>query len=169
MFNYLFNTHSTYVFFSFRGSYHGGSPQTMGLTSNAAYKYPIANGLGCTNVCTSSFIRSFMRQRPSRSLLQQCCSRAVCEWMWLSGSVQLTRSLLTEQTMCPDVFRGPWGGSHCRDSPVQTIRDCNCAQGTRTVLSCRNTQLCLYCGLNSNEISIKDIYNLQKTWSQSAS
>ncbi|XP_075957205.1 alanine--glyoxylate aminotransferase 2, mitochondrial-like isoform X3 [Anarhichas minor] len=66
---------------TFRGSYHGGSPQTMGLTSNAAYKYPIANGLGCTN------------------------------------------------TMCPDVFRGLWGGSHCRDSPVQTIRDCGCAQG----------------------------------------
>ncbi|KAG7241104.1 hypothetical protein INR49_025847, partial [Caranx melampygus] len=66
---------------TFRGSYHGGSPQTMGLTSNAAYKYPIANGLGCTN------------------------------------------------TMCPDVFRGPWGGSHCRDSPIQTIRECSCAQG----------------------------------------
>ncbi|KAI4816675.1 hypothetical protein KUCAC02_008991 [Chaenocephalus aceratus] len=64
-----------------RGSYHGGSPQTMGLTSNAAYKYPIANGLGCTT------------------------------------------------TMCPDVFRGPWGGSHCRDSPVQTTRPCGCAQG----------------------------------------
>uniref|UniRef100_A0AAX7SWV6 Alanine--glyoxylate aminotransferase 2, mitochondrial n=1 Tax=Astatotilapia calliptera TaxID=8154 RepID=A0AAX7SWV6_ASTCA len=32
-------------------------------------------------------------------------------------------------TMCPDVFRGPWGGSHCRDSPVQTIRECTCAQG----------------------------------------
>uniref|UniRef100_A0AAQ5ZP98 Alanine--glyoxylate aminotransferase 2, mitochondrial n=1 Tax=Amphiprion ocellaris TaxID=80972 RepID=A0AAQ5ZP98_AMPOC len=63
---------------TFRGSYHGGSPQTMGLTSNAAYKYPIANGLGCTN------------------------------------------------TMCPDVFRGPWGGSHCRDSPIQTIRQCSC-------------------------------------------
>uniref|UniRef100_A0A3Q2YWI4 Alanine--glyoxylate aminotransferase 2, mitochondrial n=1 Tax=Hippocampus comes TaxID=109280 RepID=A0A3Q2YWI4_HIPCM len=31
-------------------------------------------------------------------------------------------------TMCPDVFRGPWGGSHCRDSPVQTTRKCNCAQ-----------------------------------------
>uniref|UniRef100_A0A452UA13 Alanine--glyoxylate aminotransferase 2, mitochondrial n=1 Tax=Ursus maritimus TaxID=29073 RepID=A0A452UA13_URSMA len=26
-----------------------------------------------------------------------------------------------------DVFRGPWGGSHCRDSPVQTIRKCSCA------------------------------------------
>ncbi|XP_062268483.1 alanine--glyoxylate aminotransferase 2, mitochondrial [Platichthys flesus] len=66
---------------TFRGSYHGGSPQTIGLTSNAAYKYPIAGASGCTN------------------------------------------------TMCPDVFRGPWGGSHCRDSPVQTIRDCGCAQG----------------------------------------
>uniref|UniRef100_A0A667ZA33 Alanine--glyoxylate aminotransferase 2, mitochondrial n=1 Tax=Myripristis murdjan TaxID=586833 RepID=A0A667ZA33_9TELE len=69
-----------YDIITFRGSYHGGSPQTMGLTSNAAYKYPVANGLGCTN------------------------------------------------TMCPDVFRGPWGGSHCRDSPVQTIRECGCAQ-----------------------------------------
>ncbi|XP_077479225.1 alanine--glyoxylate aminotransferase 2, mitochondrial [Stigmatopora argus] len=66
---------------TFRGGYHGGSPQSMGLTSLHGYKYPIATGLGCTN------------------------------------------------TMCPDVFRGPWGGSHCRDSPVQTIRPCNCAQG----------------------------------------
>ncbi|KAM6985229.1 alanine--glyoxylate aminotransferase 2, mitochondrial [Aplochiton taeniatus] len=64
-----------------RGSYHGGSPQTMGLTSNVAYKYPIASGLGCHN------------------------------------------------TMCPDVYRGPWGGSHCRDSPVQTDRQCGCSEG----------------------------------------
>lgn len=62
---------------------------------------------------------------------------------WLpSGSVRLTRSLPTKQTMCPDVFRGPWGGSHCRDSPVQTIRDCNCAQGTRTHM-CGSMRLCL--------------------------
>ncbi|GAB1299246.1 Alanine--glyoxylate aminotransferase 2, mitochondrial [Apodemus speciosus] len=32
-----------------------------------------------------------------------------------------------QSTMCPDVFRGPWGGSHCRDSPVQTVRKCSCA------------------------------------------
>ncbi|XP_078392578.1 alanine--glyoxylate aminotransferase 2, mitochondrial, partial [Cetorhinus maximus] len=30
-------------------------------------------------------------------------------------------------TMCPDVFRGLWGGSQCRDSPVQTLRSCNCS------------------------------------------
>ncbi|XP_051536788.1 alanine--glyoxylate aminotransferase 2, mitochondrial [Myxocyprinus asiaticus] len=64
-----------------RGSYHGGSPQATGLTSNADYKYPIACSLGCHN------------------------------------------------TMCPDVFRGLWGGSHCRDSPVQTIRECSCSLG----------------------------------------
>ncbi|XP_074851789.1 alanine--glyoxylate aminotransferase 2, mitochondrial isoform X2 [Carettochelys insculpta] len=34
-----------------------------------------------------------------------------------------------QTTMLPDVFRGPWGGSHCRDSPVQTIRKCSCSQG----------------------------------------
>lgn len=33
------------------------------------------------------------------------------------------------QTMNPDVFRGPWGGSHCRDSPIQTIRTCSCEEG----------------------------------------
>lgn len=62
-----------------------------------------------------------------------------------SGAIRLTRSLPTKQTMCPDVFRGPWGGSHCRDSPVQTIRDCNCAQGTRTQVPhvCGSTRLCL--------------------------
>ncbi|KAM4639016.1 alanine--glyoxylate aminotransferase 2, mitochondrial isoform 4-T4 [Amazona ochrocephala] len=32
-------------------------------------------------------------------------------------------------TMLPDVFRGPWGGSHCRDSPVQTVRKCICSEG----------------------------------------
>ncbi|XP_034048626.1 alanine--glyoxylate aminotransferase 2, mitochondrial-like [Thalassophryne amazonica] len=66
---------------TFRGSYHGGGNQVMGMTSNMSYKYPIANGLGCVN------------------------------------------------TMCPDVFRGLWGGSHCRDSPVQTTRQCDCPQG----------------------------------------
>ncbi|XP_074138799.1 alanine--glyoxylate aminotransferase 2, mitochondrial [Sminthopsis crassicaudata] len=34
-----------------------------------------------------------------------------------------------QTTMCPDVFRGPWGGSQCRDSLVQTIRKCNCTPG----------------------------------------
>uniref|UniRef100_A0A668V745 Alanine--glyoxylate aminotransferase 2, mitochondrial n=2 Tax=Oreochromis aureus TaxID=47969 RepID=A0A668V745_OREAU len=66
---------------TFRGSYHGGSQQTMGLTANSSCKFPIATSSGCIH------------------------------------------------TMCPDVFRGPWGGSYCRDSPVQTIRQCSCAQG----------------------------------------
>ncbi|XP_020851286.1 alanine--glyoxylate aminotransferase 2, mitochondrial isoform X2 [Phascolarctos cinereus] len=34
-----------------------------------------------------------------------------------------------QATMCPDVFRGPWGGSQCRDSLVQTIRKCDCTSG----------------------------------------
>ncbi|XP_044520323.1 alanine--glyoxylate aminotransferase 2, mitochondrial isoform X2 [Gracilinanus agilis] len=34
-----------------------------------------------------------------------------------------------QTTMCPDVFRGPWGGSQCRDSLVQTIRQCSCTPG----------------------------------------
>jgi len=28
--------------------------------------------------------------------------------------------------MCPDVFKGLWGGKKCRDSPVQTQRTCEC-------------------------------------------
>jgi len=28
--------------------------------------------------------------------------------------------------MCPDVFKGIWGGRKCRDSPVQTQRSCEC-------------------------------------------
>ncbi|XP_052393921.1 alanine--glyoxylate aminotransferase 2, mitochondrial-like [Carassius gibelio] len=64
-----------------RGSYHGGSPQAIGLTSNTRYKYHIPTTMGCHN------------------------------------------------TMCPDVFRGLWGGSHCRDSSVQTIRECSCSPG----------------------------------------
>ena len=29
-------------------------------------------------------------------------------------------------SMNPDPYRGPWGGGHCRDSPVQTDRTCGC-------------------------------------------
>jgi alanine-glyoxylate transaminase/(R)-3-amino-2-methylpropionate-pyruvate transaminase len=31
--------------------------------------------------------------------------------------------------MNPDVYKGLWGGSKCRDCPVQTDRTCNCAAG----------------------------------------
>nr|CAD7452666.1 unnamed protein product [Timema tahoe] len=31
--------------------------------------------------------------------------------------------------MNPDVYRGLWGGSKCRDSPVQTSRECSCSEG----------------------------------------
>ncbi|XP_027953875.1 alanine--glyoxylate aminotransferase 2, mitochondrial isoform X2 [Eumetopias jubatus] len=64
---------------SLRGSYHGCSPYTLGLTSVGPYRMELPSGLGC------------------------------------------------QSTMCPDVFRGPWGGNHCRDSPVQTTRKCSCA------------------------------------------
>ncbi|KAI9555756.1 hypothetical protein GHT06_018271 [Daphnia sinensis] len=33
------------------------------------------------------------------------------------------------QTMNADPYRGEWGGKHCRDSPVQTTRSCNCSPG----------------------------------------
>ncbi|KAG3266802.1 alanine--glyoxylate aminotransferase 2, transcript variant X4 [Ictidomys tridecemlineatus] len=38
----------------------------------------------------------------------------------------LSSGMGCRSTMCPDVFRGPWGGSYCRDSPAQTIRKCSC-------------------------------------------
>ncbi|XP_050421399.1 alanine--glyoxylate aminotransferase 2, mitochondrial [Adelges cooleyi] len=31
-------------------------------------------------------------------------------------------------TMCPDVFKGIWGGKNCRDSPSQTLRACKCSK-----------------------------------------
>lgn len=31
--------------------------------------------------------------------------------------------------MNADPYRGEWGGKHCRDSPVQTTRSCNCSPG----------------------------------------
>jgi len=30
------------------------------------------------------------------------------------------------QAMNADPYRGIWGGKNCRDSPVQTNRDCDC-------------------------------------------
>lgn len=30
--------------------------------------------------------------------------------------------------MNPDVYKGIWGGSNCRDSPIQTNRKCNCKE-----------------------------------------
>ncbi|XP_076973063.1 alanine--glyoxylate aminotransferase 2, mitochondrial isoform X1 [Tamandua tetradactyla] len=44
-----------------------------------------------------------------------------------SFKMELSSGASCQATMCPDVFRGPWGGSHCRDSPVQTVRKCSCA------------------------------------------
>lgn len=41
-----------------------------------------------------------------------------------------------QQALNPDVFRGPWGGAKCRDSPGQTIRPCECAEG-----SCQATDM----------------------------
>ena len=32
-------------------------------------------------------------------------------------------------TMSPDVYRGFWGGSHCRDGPSQALRTCDCEAG----------------------------------------
>ncbi|XP_072113578.1 alanine--glyoxylate aminotransferase 2, mitochondrial isoform X2 [Mobula birostris] len=65
-----------------RGSYHGGTQATMGLTSISSWKFNVAAASGCAPV------------------------------------------------MCPDVYRGLWGGSKCRDSPVQTTRSCNCHSDT---------------------------------------
>ena len=31
--------------------------------------------------------------------------------------------------MNADPYRGEWGGKHCRDSPIQTTRNCNCSPG----------------------------------------
>ena len=35
-------------------------------------------------------------------------------------------SIGTHHVMNPDPFKGLFGGSHCRDSPVQTLRSCGC-------------------------------------------
>uniref|UniRef100_UPI00358FCCF0 alanine--glyoxylate aminotransferase 2, mitochondrial isoform X2 n=1 Tax=Myxine glutinosa TaxID=7769 RepID=UPI00358FCCF0 len=64
------------------GAYHGGSSQSMGLTSLSTWKHNLPTSFGI------------------------------------------------HATMCPDVFRGPWGGAHCRDSPVQTLRTCSCSPGS---------------------------------------
>jgi len=63
---------------SFRNSYHGASPYTMGMTAHSNWKFNFANSIG------------------------------------------------THHVMNPDPFKGLFGGSHCRDSPVQTLRSCGC-------------------------------------------
>ena len=40
--------------------------------------------------------------------------------------VYITSSVPLLQTMNADVYRGPWGGAHCRDSLAQVTRDCDC-------------------------------------------
>ena len=42
--------------------------------------------------------------------------------------------------MNPDVYRGPWGGANCRDSPVQTDRSCSCQPGQCMVSNQSNRQ-----------------------------
>ena len=43
---------------------------------------------------------------------------------WIIYSISLTQWFLVFFLI--DVFRGPWGGKNCRDSPIQSPRDCNC-------------------------------------------
>ncbi|KAK6047712.1 hypothetical protein COOONC_14783 [Cooperia oncophora] len=33
------------------------------------------------------------------------------------------------KAMAADPYSGPWGGKKCRDSPIQTKRDCSCKDG----------------------------------------
>jgi alanine-glyoxylate transaminase/(R)-3-amino-2-methylpropionate-pyruvate transaminase len=68
---------------SFRNSYHGMSPYTMGLTGQSSWKYKMPG--------INTGIHHIMN---------------------------------------PDPYQGLFGGSHCRDSPIQVSgRDCDCAQG----------------------------------------
>ena len=32
--------------------------------------------------------------------------------------------------MNPDPYKGLFGGKHCRDSPIQVTRNCDCQEGT---------------------------------------
>uniref|UniRef100_A0A023F4P8 Alanine--glyoxylate aminotransferase 2, mitochondrial n=2 Tax=Triatoma infestans TaxID=30076 RepID=A0A023F4P8_TRIIF len=66
---------------SFRNSYHGLSPYTMGLTAMSFAKHDIPSAFGI------------------------------------------------HHAMNPDIYKGLWGGSNCRDSPVQTDRKCDCTDG----------------------------------------
>ncbi|KAK6010588.1 hypothetical protein OSTOST_24379, partial [Ostertagia ostertagi] len=43
------------------------------------------------------------------------------------------------KAMAADPYSGPWGGKKCRDSPIQTKRDCSCKDG-----ECKATDKC-YC------------------------
>jgi len=38
-------------------------------------------------------------------------------------------SIGIHRSVNPDPYRGPWGGARCRDSPVQTDRQCDCKSG----------------------------------------
>ncbi|XP_030323190.1 alanine--glyoxylate aminotransferase 2, mitochondrial isoform X4 [Calypte anna] len=51
MFMARLHTHN-FDIISFRGSYHGCSPYTLGLTSIGPYKHGVANGFGCSTVQT---------------------------------------------------------------------------------------------------------------------
>lgn len=33
------------------------------------------------------------------------------------------------KAMTADPYNGPWGGKNCRDSPIQTKRECSCKAG----------------------------------------
>jgi len=55
-----------------------------------------------------------------------------------SWSYNFARGFGIHNTMNPDVYRGPYGGANCRDSPVQTNRACECPAGqckARTIYS----------------------------------
>ena len=79
--------------YSFRNCYHGTSPYTQGLTGMGTWKYPFANGFGVHHV--------------SHARVVVAGGNKGCDD-------------ISPQAMCPDVYRGLWGGT--RDSLSQTPR-----------------------------------------------
>ncbi|XP_071586012.1 alanine--glyoxylate aminotransferase 2, mitochondrial isoform X5 [Heliangelus exortis] len=63
MFMARLHTHN-FDIISFRGSYHGGSPYTLGLTSIGPYKHGVANGFGCSTGVNGAvqYPRSFLKE-----------------------------------------------------------------------------------------------------------
>ncbi|XP_053983625.1 alanine--glyoxylate aminotransferase 2, mitochondrial isoform X1 [Hylaeus volcanicus] len=94
---------------SLKNSYHGATSGTAASTAMSTWRYP------------------FLVQPPGYVHVSERYFQSILEYSVLYRGILYNACQF--QTVYPDVYKGEWGGSKCRDSPVQTIgRSCDCTE-----------------------------------------
>nr|CAD7406347.1 unnamed protein product [Timema cristinae] len=117
-----------YDIVSFKNSFHGASMGAMGLTALSSWRFNVPTAHGVHHELLSCIHKDEFDPVPEPPFHRKILEAPGIE-PGSSESVAKNFDHWTTKAMNPDVYRGLWGGSKCRDSPVQTSRECSCSEG----------------------------------------